>query len=429
MIGMREKSSEIYAKSCERMPGGVSSPVRAFKNLAIPPLVVEKGRGERIEDVDGNSYIDFCMSWGALILGHADPKIVKSAYEQMERGSSFGTSTPYELQLAEKIQRHLPSMEKLRFVSSGTEATMSAIRLARAYTRRNLIVKFSGHYHGHSDCLLIQAGSGVNHLPQATSEGIPSSVIQHTACLPFNEIEACRSFLRSQRDLAAIILEPVAGNMGVVPAERDFMAMLREETAALGALLIFDEVITGFRVGLRGAQSDYGIQPDLTCLGKVIGGGYPVAAFGGKNAIMDLMAPLGPVYQAGTLSGNPVAMCAGLETLRQIEQEGFYEELERKTRSLTDPIQHFLEQRNIPAVLNRYGSMFTLFFGVEEVKSREDLARLDEARFKALFHNLFERGIYPPPSAYEAWFISSAHSEESLIYVRDAILNFLKEIS
>lgn len=426
MTATRPQSDALYAASCERMPGGVNSPVRAFKGLDMLPMMVERGKGDTIWDVDGNAYIDYCLSWGPLILGHAHDAVVKKACEQMQRGSSFGIATPYEYLLADKVYAHLPSMQKLRFVSSGTEATMSAIRLARGYTGRNILVKFSGHYHGHSDCLLIQAGSGVTHLPRATSKGIPDSVIQHTVCLPFNDIETCRSYLRSHPDIAAVILEPIAGNMGVVPADPEFIAMLREETAACGALLIFDEVITGFRVGLNGAQGLYGVEPDLTCLGKVVGGGYPVAAFGGRKEIMDLIAPLGGVYQGGTLSGNPVAMCAGLETLSQLEQEGFYEELERKTRLLTDPIEHYIEQHNINAVLNRAGSMFTLFFGVSQVGSKEDLGPLDEEQFKALFHCLFEKGVYIPPSAYEAWFVSSAHTEEHLLYTRDLILDFLK---
>lgn len=426
MITARSKSDQIYAASLKRMPGGVNSPVRAFKGFDMTPMIIEKGKGDMIWDVDGNAYIDYCLSWGPLILGHAHPAVVKRACEQAQRGSSFGIATPYELFLAEKINTHLPSMEKLRFVSSGSEATMSAVRLARAFTGRNTFVKFSGHYHGHSDCLLIQSGSGATHLPKATSAGIPDSVIQHTVCLPFNDLVTCRRYIRNHPSIAAVILEPIAGNMGVVPAEQRFLDMLREETAACGALLIFDEVITGFRVGLKGAQDYYRIKPDLTCLGKVIGGGYPAAAFGGKKEIMEMIAPIGAVYQGGTLSGNPVAVCAGIETLSHIEQEGFYENLEKKTRLLTDPIEHYLEQNKIRALLTRIGSMFTLFFGVTEVRSKEDLARMDEAKFKALFRYLFERGVYAPPSAYEAWFVSSAHTDENLLYTRDVILGFLK---
>ncbi len=422
---VRPNSEQIYHSSEQVMPGGVNSPVRAFKHLDMTPMIALRGKGDTIWDVDGNAYIDYCLSWGPMILGHAHDAVIKRACEQMERGSSFGIATPYEFLLAEKIISHLPSIEKIRFVSSGSEATMSAIRLARGYTGRSTLVKFSGHYHGHSDCLLIQAGSGVTHLPKATSAGIPDSVIQHTVSLPFNDIDTCRNFIRSHPDIAAVILEPISGNMGVVPADPDFLQMLREETAASGALLIFDEVITGYRVGLHGAQGHYGITPDLTCLGKVIGGGFPAAAFGGRKEIMDRIAPLGDVYQGGTLSGNPVAMCAGLETLTRIEQPGFYVELEKKTRLLTDPIEYFIEQNNLNATLTRIGSMFTLFFGVTHVKSRDDLDTLDQERFKALFVHLFERGIYAPPSAFEAWFVSSAHTEENLRYTRDAILAFL----
>ena len=337
------------------------SPIRAFTGLDMTPLIVERGEGDTIWDVDGNAYIDYCASWGPLILGHAHPAVVKRACKRIEQGSSFGIATPYECLLAEKINTHLPTMEKIRFVSSGSEATMSAIRLARGFTGRNTLIKFDGHYHGHVDCLLIEAGSGLTHLPAATSSGMPDAVIQHTVCLPFNDLSTCRHYIRHHPDLAAVILEPIAGNMGVVPADQEFIDMLREETAAIGALLIFDEVITGFRVGLNGAQEYYRVKPDLTCLGKVIGGGYPLAAFGGRKEIMDLIAPLGSVYQAGTLSGNPVAICAGLETLAHIEQVGFYQELERKTRLLTDPIEHYLKHHHIPALLMRVGSMFTLF--------------------------------------------------------------------
>ncbi|MBI3236099.1 MAG: glutamate-1-semialdehyde 2,1-aminomutase [Chlamydiales bacterium] len=424
----RPQSQSIHKKSLERMPGGVSSPVRSFLGVGIDPMVVERGKGDTIWDVDGNAYIDYCLSFGPLILGHAREEVVQAAFQQMQKGSSFGIATASEWELAEKIHRHMPHLEKIRFVSSGTEATMSAIRLARGYTGKNTLVKFSGHYHGHSDGLLIQAGSGVFGLPTATSRGIPDSVIQHTVSLPFNDIETCRSYIRTHPDLAAVILEPIAGNMGVVPAEKPFIEMLREETQKIGALLIFDEVITGFRVGLQGAAHLYQVTPDLTCLGKVIGGGYPVAAFGGKEEIMDLIAPLGGVYQAGTLSGNPVAMRAGLKTLSLLEKEGFYEDLENKVALLTQPIQEFLKKRDLPAVLNRAGSMFTLFFGIKQAKNREDLNSLDEGLFRAFFRHLFENGIYIPPAAHEASFISSAHTQEHLLHTRDIIFSFLHKM-
>lgn len=425
-ILQRKESEAIHLQSCTLMPGGVNSPVRSFKNLDMLPLIVERGKGDTIWDVDKNPFLDFCCSWGALILGHAPDAVVRIACEQMAKGSSFGIATPYEKTLAHKIIHYLPSIDKLRFVSSGTEATMSAIRLARGFTGRSLIVKFDGHYHGHSDGLLISAGSGVTHLPQSTSLGVPRECIKHTISLPFNDIETCRTFLRSTDDIAAVILEPITGNMGVVAAKREFLEMLREETEKKQIVLIFDEVITGFRVGLRGAQGHYGIAPDITCLGKVIGGGFPAAAFGGKKAIMDALAPHGAVYQAGTLSGNPVAMCAGLETLIHIEQEGFFERLAQKTEDFLAPIRHMIRVNNLPIFLSSVGSMFTFFFGLKKVESRKDLQALDLGLFKRFFHYLFERGIYISPSAYEAHFLSSSHTEEHLEEAKIAILDFLK---
>jgi glutamate-1-semialdehyde 2,1-aminomutase len=345
--------------------------------------------------------------------------------EQIGQGTSFGITTPYEQELAAKITWHLPSIDKLRFVSSGTEATMTAIRLARGWTGKNLLVKFDGHYHGHSDGLLIQAGSGVTHLPRASSLGIPPEIAALTISLPFNDIEVCRAFLRSQEGIAAVILEPVAGNMGVVPALPEFLQMLREETERLGIVLIFDEVITGFRVALHGAQGHYGITPDLTCLGKIIGGGLPAAAVGGRKEIMDLLAPLGPVYQAGTLSGSPLAMRAGLATLAELEKPGFYADLERKMEALLDPLKACIKRRHLQVALQHVGSMFTLFFGVEKVESR---VRLDEERFKDFFRTLFDQGIYLSPSAYEAHFVSSAHTEEHLADVQRAILAYLEKL-
>jgi glutamate-1-semialdehyde 2,1-aminomutase len=407
------------------MPGGVNSPVRAFRDLGLSPLIAVRGEGDQIWDVDGHDYIDFCCSWGALILGHAPPGVVRVACEQIARGSSFGIATPYENACAAKIKQHMPSMEKMRFVSSGTEAAMSAIRLARGFTGRARIVKFDGHYHGHSDGLLISAGSGVSHLPQATSLGVLPEHIHYTNSLPFNDIEAARTFLQSHEDIAAVILEPIAGNMGVVPAERDFLMRLREETQKRNILLIFDEVITGFRVGLHGAQGLFGITPDLTILGKIIGGGFSASAFGGRKEIMDLLSPLGNVYQAGTHSGNPVAMCAGLETLLTIEQESFYSDLHEKTEDFLAPIRHVIAQHALPISLQSAGSMFTLFFGVEKVRSRSDLTQLDTFRFRQFFQALFEAGIYFSPSPYEAHFLSSSHTPDHLKCVQETVLAFL----
>lgn len=426
---MREKSEAIYERACKVIPGGVNSPVRAFKAMGMKPMIVESGKGDLIWDVDGNRYIDFCLSWGPLILGHARAEVVRAAAEQLEKGSSFGIATEVEERLAAKVVELIPTVEKLRFVNSGTEATMTALRLARGYTERPKIVKFTGHYHGHSDALLIQAGSGVASLnPVATSKGVNLGTIADTICLPFNDFSAVRNFFRNASQagqVAAVILEPITGNMGTVLPEPGFLEMLREETARAGALLIFDEIITGFRVALKGAQSLYGIDPDLTCFGKVIGGGFPVAAVGGKAKIMDCLAPLGQVYQAGTLSGNPVAMRAGLETLRLIEKKGFYEDLLVKTNRLLDPVRAAM--RNKRGCVQQAGSMFTLFFGVEKVRCKEDLIALDQELFVRFFRTLFEQGIYFPPHSNEAAFLSSAHTDEHIDYTAQCICSFINK--
>lgn len=429
---MRKKSAAIYAKACEVIPGGVNSPVRSFRHLRMAPLIVESGAGDQLRDVDGNTYIDYCCSWGALILGHAHPQIVKGVCDQMGKGSSFGIATEIEEQIASKIVGLLPSVEKLRFVNSGTEATMTAMRLARGYTERPKIIKFTGHYHGHSDSLLIQAGSGVASLnPLATSKGVNPSTIADTLCFPFNDVQKIRSFFRESplaSQVAGVILEPIAGNMGVVPPEKGFLENLREETRRAGALLIFDEVITGFRMGLTGAQGLYGIDPDLTCLGKVIGGGFPVAAVGGKAQILDCLAPLGQVYQAGTLSGNPVAMRAGWETLCLIERRDFYAQLKKKTERLVHPIEEALKRKNANACVQQVGSMFNLFFGLKQVRCKEDLKALDEEKFIQFFQYLFEKGIYISPSSHEACFMSSVHLDEHIDYTLNSILNFIEKI-
>jgi glutamate-1-semialdehyde 2,1-aminomutase len=371
----------------------------------MTPLIAVKGEGGIVWDADGFSYIDYCQSWGSLILGHAHPNVVAAAARQVELGSSFGIATPSEEALARQIIKHMPSIEKLRFVSSGTDAVMSVVRLARGFTGKNLVVKFDGNYHGHFDSFLIRAGSGVTYLNASSSQGVPADFTRYTASLPYNDVDAVRAFLRTHEDIAAVVLEPVAGNMGVVPAKAEFIEMLREETEKKGILLIFDEVITGFRVGLHGAQALYGVTPDLTTLGKIIGGGFPAAAFGGRREIMDCLAPLGQVYQAGTLSGSPVAMEAGRAALLEIEKPGFYEELKRKTDFLLEP----LYQAGIQ--VNQVGSMFTIFVGAE--------------RYKQLFVALFEQGIYFPPSQYEACFISSAHTEAQLEQTREALVGCL----
>ena len=428
-MNLRPQSEQLYRDSCALMPGGVSSPVRSFAGMGIDPLVVREGKGDTIIDVDGHAYIDFCQSWGALILGHADERVVAKASQQLARGSSFGIATPYEKEFAESLMRHLPSVQKLRFVSSGTEAAMSAVRLARGYTEKSTIVKFNGHFHGHSDSLLVQAGSGATRLPQASSKGVPHELIKLTVSLPFNDLDTCRHFLNSRDDIAAVLIEPVAGNMGVVPAKKEFLEMLREETEKKGIVLIFDEVITGFRVGLCGAQGHYGIVPDLTCLGKVIGGGFPAAAFGGKREIMEMIAPLGSVYQAGTLSGNPLAMCSGLETLRIIEQPDFHPRLNERTENFLKPLKNLITQKKLPIAIQSAGSMFTFFFGVEKVESKEDLCSMDEAHFKHFFRTLFSQGIYLSPSPYEAHFLCEAHTDANLEKTQQIIWNCFKKLS
>jgi glutamate-1-semialdehyde 2,1-aminomutase len=410
LISGREKSKALHKKALELFPGGVNSPVRAFVNLAIDPLFAASAFGDQLFDADNLSYIDFCMSFGALILGHAHPSVTAAIARQAGLGSSFCATTEYEVALGEQICTHMPSIEKMRFVSSGTEATMTAIRLARAFTGRKKIIKFNGHYHGHSDSLLVQAGSGVAHLPAATSSGVPQEAIAQTVSLPFNDIEA----VRAQSEAAAVIVEPVCGNYGVLLPEPHFLKALCEETKKMGALLIFDEVITGFRLGLKGAQGLYGIVADLTCLGKIIGGGVPAAAVGGRGDIMDLLAPLGPVYQAGTLSGNPLAMAAGAVVMQEIAQEGFYEMLQRKTDLFCAPIEALIQKRALPLSLPRIASMLSLNFS-------------DPKMFGKFFRFLFEQGIYIPPSPYESWFISAAHTNTHLEYVQEKIIAFLND--
>lgn len=428
---LRPQSQALYEQLCEVIPGGVNSPVRACIGVNHQPIVIESAYADTITDADGHTYIDYCGSWGPLIHGHAHPDIVAVAQQRVAMGTTFGITSTIEGQLAAKVTSLIDSVEKIRFVSSGTEATMSAIRLARGYTGRNIIVKFDGNYHGHADFFLVNAGSGLLGLnPSSSSAGIPPEFVKHTISLPYNDIEACLAILLDpaySQQIAAVILEPIAANMGVIPSDKEFLQSLRETTEKIGALLIFDEVISGFRVGLGGAQELYGVRPDLTCYGKIIGGGFPAAAFGGKRAIMDHLAPLGAVYQAGTLSGNPVAMAAGLTALNMLEEEGFYTKLESKTRLLTDPIESYLaENQHINACLQRVGSMFTLFFGQRQIRNMTDAKQADAERFGAFFRYMFANGIYIPPLQWEAWFVSSAHTPENLAKTADLILAFLK---
>lgn len=427
----RVKSESIYQKLCQVIPGGVNSPVRACMKMGQMPMVAERGFEDQLIDADGKSYIDFCGSWGALIHGHAHPTIVEAVKSRMEKGTSFGITTAIEGELADEIVRLIDSIDKIRFVSSGTEATMTAVRLARGYTNREIIVKFSGNYHGHADHFLVQAGSGVLDVsPTASSAGIPEDIVKHTISMPYNDIEACRQLFYHpdyKGRIAAVILEPVSGNMGVIPASDEFIRFLRTSTEEIGALLIFDEVITGFRVGLRGAQDYYGVKPDLSCFGKIIGGGFPAAAFGGRKEIMDHLAPLGPVYQAGTLSGNPVAMEAGLQSIRLLQRPGFYEELQAKTDYFLDPIKKKIQQNDWNVCVQQVGSMFTIFFGRKRVENLKDALEINSGLFVRFFQSLFGHGIYIPPSPHEAWFISQAHKESHLVYARNVILEFMED--
>lgn len=424
----RPNTEKSFKRLCEVLPGGVDSPARACVAVKQLPMIAARGKGDLIYDIDDHAYIDLCGSWGALIHGHAHSVIVDALHKRTSMGTSFGITTEIEGELARKICQHMPSIEKIRFVCSGTEATMSAARLARGYTGRNVIVKFNGNYHGHADFFLVKAGSGVMRLNESSSAGIPADVVKHTLAATYNDIEGCRALLNDPKwrdQIAAVIIEPIAGNIGVVPAKKQFLQMLRQETKKIGALLIIDEVITGFRVGLGGAQKLYGVEADITCLGKVMGGGMPAAAFGGKKEIMDYLAPDGPVYQAGTLAGNPLAMEAGLQAIKLLEQEGFYEALEEKTNLITEPVREAFEKKGIPGCVQQVGSMFTVFFGKEQVLDMEDAKELDLERFAQLFRYLFAEGIYIPPSQHEAWFVSQAHEWHHLEKVRDCIIRFI----
>jgi glutamate-1-semialdehyde 2,1-aminomutase len=426
----RPKSEEIYKRSCEHIPGGVNSPVRSFPGLDQPPLVAQKGEGSHVIDADGNRYLDLCASWGALIHGHAHPQIVEATVRRCREGSTFGITTEIEAKLADKVCSLVPGLEMIRFVSSGTEATMSAARLARGYTNKRVIVKFTGNYHGHTDSFLVNAGSGVALLNgNSSSKGVPDEFVKYTASLPFNAIEETRAFIRENAsDLAGVILEPVVGNMGVTPPLPGFLEMLREECSKVGALLIFDEVITGFRIAKGGAAQRYGVTPDLWCFGKIVGGGFPAAAFGASREIMSHMAPLGGVYQAGTLSGNPVAMEAGYQTMQLLDQPGFYEELERKTNLITKPIQAFIDEKGLNACVQQVGSMYTLFFGVKRVRNFSEAKQTNLSFFRDYFQYLFQRGIYISPSQFEMCAVSMAHFDEELKEVAALTLEFFSEI-
>jgi len=409
-------SSESLFKSAQRViPGGVNSPVRAFKGVGGSPFFVARAEGARLVDEDGRVYIDFLGSWGPLILGHAAPAVVEVLVETARRGTSYGAPTAQEVEMAERISRAVPTMEMVRLVSSGTEAAMSAIRLARGATGRDLIVKFDGCYHGHADSLLVKAGSGGATFGVPDSAGVPAALAALTLALPFNDLAAVSRALESRRgEVAAVLVEPVAGNMGVVPPAPGFLAGLRQLCTRHGALLIFDEVITGFRVAFGGAQALYSVRPDLTCLGKIIGGGLPVGAYGGSRELMSKVAPLGAVYQAGTLSGNPLAVAAGLATLRALEDPAAYDRLERLGALFQRGITEAAAAAGIPVTVNRVGSMLTAFFSDGPVTDYASARRADTARYARFFHGMLERGVYLAPSQFEAAFVSLAHSEQDL---------------
>lgn len=408
-----QKSVELFERASEIMPGGVSSPVRAFRAVGGRPLFIDHGEGPYLFDVDGNRYIDYVLSWGPLILGHAPPHVVTALSRAAARGSSFGAPSPLEVELAALIQSFMPAIEMIRFVNSGTEATMSALRLARAYTGRDKIVKFRGNYHGHADMLLVQAGSGVATLGLPDSPGVPSPVTSDTLVAPFNDLSAVAGlFERFPDEIAAVIVEPVAGNMGLVLPRDGFLPGLRRLASDHGALLIFDEVMTGFRVHPGGAQALYGGHPDLTTLGKVIGGGLPVGAYGGKREIMEMVAPSGPVYQAGTLSGNPLAMTAGIETLKTLRSEKVWHDFDQRGETLMEGLKDEARAAGIPVIANRAGSMFGLFFGEAPVTDWETASEANTTRFSAYFQAMLENGVYLAPSQFEAGFLSTAHSAE-----------------
>ncbi|NOY97052.1 MAG: glutamate-1-semialdehyde 2,1-aminomutase [Chlorobi bacterium] len=425
------KSIEAFQKAQEFIPGGVNSPVRAFKGVNLNPVFINSAKGATITDIDGNQYIDFVASWGPLIFGHANDKILKAISEAAVKGTSYGAPTEYETEMAELIVGMVPSVEKVRMVNSGTEATMSAIRLARGYTKRDGIVKFAGNYHGHGDSFLIKAGSGAITLGLPDSPGVTAGNAKDTFIAEYNNIDSVKKlFVEKGNEIAAIIVEPVAGNMGVVLPEEGFLQGLRDITEEYGALLIFDEVITGFRLAEGGAQERFNVMPDLTTLGKIIGGGLPVGAYGGRKDIMDMLAPAGPVYQAGTLSGNPLAMAAGIAMLRLIKDTpGFYQELERKASKLEKGILNNIEQTGVSAKINRVGSMMTMFFTDEaKVTSFDEAMASDTEKYAAYFKMSLDSGIYIAPSQFECLFVSYAHTDEDIDKIIAANLEALKQL-
>ena len=409
------KSQQLFKEAVELIPGGVNSPVRAFKAVGDFPVFIEKGEGSKLYDVDGNEFVDYICSWGPLLLGHQPASVTAAVQDALLKGSTFGAPTALEVEIANMIVDAVPSVEMVRMVNSGTEATMSAIRLARGYTKRNKLVKFEGCYHGHADHLLIKAGSGALTFGVPSSPGVPESIASETLTATYNNLDSVKDLFAQYPDqIAAVIVEPIAGNMGLVPPAEGFLEGLREVTKEHGALLIFDEVISGFRASYGGAQKVFNIMPDLTCLGKIIGGGLPVGAYGGRREIMEHVAPVGPVYQAGTLSGNPVAMAAGIATLTELAKPGVYEMVEGKAKTLADGLRAAAVKAGVKVAINHSASLLTVFFTEQPVDNYAAAMSSDAAKFKVFFQSMLNQGIYLPPSQFECWFVSLAHSDEDL---------------
>jgi len=424
------RNEELFARAQKTIPGGVNSPVRAFRSVGGTPCFFTRGEGARVWDADGKAYLDYVGSWGPLILGHADPDVVRAVQETAAKGLTFGAPTEGEIELAELLVQRVPSMDMVRLVSSGTEATMSAIRLARGFTGRDVILKFEGCYHGHADSLLVKAGSGLLTFGNPSSGGVPADLAQHTLVLDYNDAQQLRdAFAKHGDKIACVIVEPVAGNMNLIAPKPEFLAAMRELCTQYGAVLIFDEVITGFRLALGGAQERFNIMPDLTCLGKIIGGGLPVGAYGGRRDIMDTVAPEGPVYQAGTLSGNPLAMAAGLALVKELRKPGFYDELEEKSAWFAAGLRQIAELAPIPTVLNRIGSMMTCFFAKGPVRDFESAMRANTAMYGQHYRQMLAGGIWLAPSQFEAVFISAAHDRAQLVRALNMTESSLKKLA
>ncbi|MFH1453176.1 MAG: glutamate-1-semialdehyde 2,1-aminomutase [Armatimonadota bacterium] len=422
-------SKKLYKKACGLMPSGVNSPVRAFKSVGGTPLYMARGKGAFLYDADGNKYMDFCSSWGPLILGHTNAKVQSAIKEAVTKGLSFGTCHPDEVEFARTVKSFFPSMQMMRLVASGTEAVMSAIRAARGFTKKNKVIKFEGCYHGHSDTLLAKSGSGLATFGIPGTAGVTEGAVKDTIILPYNDTEAfIKCFNKCWKDLAAVIIEPVAGNMGVVLPSKEFLKTIREYTKKSGSVLIFDEVITGFRVSKGGAQSYYGIKPDITCLGKIAGGGMPIGIYGGRKDIMKYIAPSGPVYQAGTLSGNPIAVAAGIAVLKQLSEKSFYKTLDKKAEYLVKKLKKVIKDKKLPVQINSIASMFTIFFNKDKITDYKSASSSDAKKYARFFNELIRKEIYFPPSQFEAAFINSAMSYEDLAYAAKIIGELLTKI-